>query len=91
MTRQGRGRRRRLLGKVVTRPGAKTVKVAVARRTQHPRYRKFITVTKSYMVHDEREECNVGDVVEIIESRPYSATKRFRVLGVVHRAGLAEG
>ena len=84
-----RGNRRRLVGTVVTIPGRKTVKVEVERRTQHPRYRKYITVSKKYMVHDEHEVCSIGDKVEIIEARPYSARKRFRLLKVLEKAALS--
>ena len=60
--------------------GAKTVKVAVSYRERHPVYGKIVTRTKNYHVHDEADDAKVGDVVTIMETRPLSATKRWRIV-----------
>ena len=74
------------VGKVVSNKMDKTVVVSSERRKLHNLYKKYITVTKKYKVHDERNECNVGDTVRIIESRPISKEKRWRLLSIVERA-----
>lgn len=57
----------------------KTVVVAVIRRVRDPRFHKFLTRRVKYKAHDENNTCAVGDLVELVESRPYSKTKRWRV------------
>ena len=64
----------------------KTVTVAVERKTQHPMYKRVIKKTKKYKAHDESNECNEGDKVRIIETRPLSKTKRWRVLEIIDKA-----
>ncbi|MCJ7588283.1 MAG: 30S ribosomal protein S17 [Candidatus Aminicenantes bacterium] len=61
----------------------KTVTVLVERQVRHPLYKKTIRRRKKFMVHDEYEKCKVGDVVRIIETRPISKMKRWRVLEIV--------
>ena len=75
-----RGDRKLRKGIVVSKSGAKTVKVAVSYRERHPIYGKIVTRTKNYHAHDESDEVKVGDVVTIMETRPLSATKRWRVV-----------
>ena len=75
-----RGARKLRKGVVVSKSGAKTVKVAVSYRERHPVYGKIVTRTKNYHAHDESDEVKVGDVVTIMETRPLSATKRWRVV-----------
>jgi len=75
-----RGARKVRKGVVVSKSGAKTVKVAVSYRERHPVYGKIVTRTKNYHAHDESDEVKVGDVVTIMETRPLSATKRWRVV-----------
>lgn len=72
--------RRELQGTVVSDKTAKTVVVLVERRVMHPIYKKFITSSKRYMAHDERDQAKVGDVVRIRECRPISKRKRWEVL-----------
>jgi small subunit ribosomal protein S17 len=80
-------RRRRVLDGVVTSDKMdKTVVVEVRRRVRHRTYRKYISKQVRYKAHDERNECNVGDQVQIIESRPLSKDKRWRVQRIVERA-----
>ena len=64
----------------------KTVTVAVERKTQHPMYKRVIKKTKKYKAHDESNECNEGDKVRIIETRPLSKDKRWRVLEIIEKA-----
>ncbi len=78
-----RGLRKTRRGTVVKRSGDKTVSVLVERRYAHPIYGKQITVGKKYHVHDEKNEAGVGDVVEIAETRPLSATKRWRLVRII--------
>lgn len=64
----------------------KTVVVSVERQFAHPMYRKIVKKTKKFMAHDEKNECNIGDTVRIIESRPLSARKRWMVTDILERA-----
>ena len=75
-----RGARKARKGVVVSKSGAKTVKVAVSYRERHPIYGKIVTRTKNYHVHDEADDAKVGDKVTIMETRPMSATKRWRIV-----------
>ena len=77
---ENRGARKLRKGVVVSKMGAKSVKVAVSYRERHPIYGKIITRTKNYHVHDEDDSAKVGDTVTIMESRPLSATKRWRIV-----------
>lgn len=64
----------------------KTITVAVERKVKHPIYGKFVKKTTKFHAHDEKNECGVGDVVKIMESRPLSKTKRWRLVEVVEKA-----
>ena len=75
-----RNRRKRRRGVIVSDRMSKTVVVAVERRVKHPQYGKVVRQITNHKVHDENEEFLVGDTVEIIETRPLSKTKRWRVL-----------
>ena len=75
-----------LKGEVVSDKMDKTIVVAVVNRTPHPRYKKIIARTKKFKAHDEKNECKVGDVVEIIEHIPISKTKRWMLKGVLIKA-----
>ena len=77
---KGRGARKVRKGVVVSKSGTKTVKVAVSYRERHPLYGKIVTRTKNYHVHDEDDNAKVGDTVTIMETRPLSATKRWRIV-----------
>ena len=81
-----RGVRKVLKGVVVSDKAAKTVSVKVDRFFKHPKYKKYIRRSKTYMAHDEQDQCKAGDVVTIVESRPLSARKRWRVNQIVKRA-----
>ena len=64
----------------------KTITVAVSWKEKHPIYGKFVSKTKKFHAHDEKNECNEGDVVRIMETRPLSRTKRWRLIQIVERA-----
>ncbi|MEA3459234.1 MAG: 30S ribosomal protein S17 [Chloroflexota bacterium] len=80
-----RGRRKVLTGRVVSDKMDKTVVVRVERLRRHPLYKKVIKKIKKYKAHDEGNECRVGDVVRIVESRPLSKEKRWIVEEVLER------
>ena len=80
------GNRRVLTGKVISDSMDKTVVVEVVSVKAHPVYRKRYRTTKKYYVHDEENQCGVGDRITIAETRPLSKTKRWRVLDIVERA-----
>ena len=80
---QTRGHRKKREGVVLKSKMNKTIVVKVMRLTQHPQYKKYIKVTKKYYVHDEENKAKVGDKVMIIESRPMSKLKRWRLLEVI--------
>jgi len=84
-----RFRRKTKVGVVVSAKRAKTVTVVVGRQRQHPLYKKVIRLRKKFAAHDEAGDVREGDLVRIQESRPYSATKRWRVVEVLSRAGEA--
>jgi len=81
-----RGIRKLREGVVVSDKMQKTIVVAVARQVQHRKYKKFLRARKTYKVHDEKNECKVGDRVRIEETRPLSRDKRWRLKTVLERA-----
>lgn len=78
--------RRKLIGRVASDKMNKTVVVEIVRYKMDPLYKKYVKVRKRYKAHDEKNESRTGDRVEIIEHRPLSKQKRFRVLRVLERA-----
>ena len=64
----------------------KTITVAVKWKEKHPIYQKFVNKTKKYHAHDEKNVCNVGNFVRIMETRPLSKTKRWRLVEIIERA-----
>ena len=85
-TAAGGNRRKTRSGMVVSNKMDKTAVVTVDRRVQHAKYKKFLTRRTRYKVHDERNECQIGDRVLITESRPLSRDKRWRLTKVLERA-----
>ena len=85
VTAESRARRKTRIGTVVSNKADKTVTVTVERRFPHPLYGKGVTRTKKYHAHDETIEYQVGDVVRIMETRPLSKTKRWRVIELIER------
>lgn len=84
--RQPTGFKRRLSGRVKSNKMSKTVVVQVVRFYRHPVYKKYVRTRISYKAHDELDTCQVGDRVEIIESKPMSREKRWKVVRVIERA-----
>ncbi|HSW01910.1 MAG TPA: 30S ribosomal protein S17 [Sedimentisphaerales bacterium] len=78
-----------LTGTVSSKSGIKSLRVTIDYRVKHPKYGKYIRRRTKLAVHDERNQCGVGDVVEITESRPYSKTKSWRVLRVLQKGAQA--
>ena len=64
----------------------KSITVAVKWKEKHPMYGKFVNKTKKFYAHDEKNECNIGDTVRIMETRPLSKTKRWRLVEIIERA-----
>ena len=83
MDTQGHARKTTKVGTVVAKKMQKTVTVEVERQVRHPLYRKTVRRKQTFLVHDDAEKCKVGDIVRIIETRPISKTKRWRVLEIV--------
>jgi len=81
-----RGHRKTFVGQVVSDRMRKTVVVMVERLVRHPRYGKMIKRRSKFKVHDEENRCRVGDVVSIMETRPLSKDKRWRVVEILKRA-----
>jgi small subunit ribosomal protein S17 len=79
-------KKRELVGEVVSDKMEKTIVVEVARRVRHPRYLKVMTKYEKFYAHDEKKEAGLGDRVRIIESRPLSRLKRWRLVEVVQKA-----
>jgi len=80
-----RNLRKTRTGVVTSNKMTKTIIVAVERRVKHPIYGKFVKKTNKFHAHDEKNECSIGDVVKIMESRPLSKTKRWRLVEVVEK------
>jgi small subunit ribosomal protein S17 len=81
-----RGRRKTRIGKVVSDRMEKSIVVAVERTFRHPIYERVVRRSSRFTAHDEKKECKTGDTVEIVETRPLSKTKRWRLLRIVERA-----
>ncbi len=64
----------------------KSIVVAVERKVKHPKYGKFVKKTTKFVAHDEKNDCQTGDVVKIMETRPLSKTKNWRLVEIVERA-----
>lgn len=73
-------------GIVVSNKMEKTITVAIERKVPHPIYRKYFKKTSNFMAHDEKSECNIGDKVKIMETRPLSKRKRWRLVEIVEKA-----
>lgn len=78
--------RRVMQGIVVSDKMDKTIVVAITRRTRHRLYKKYLTRTKKVKAHDANNECRVGDTVRVVESRPLSKDKRWRLQAILERA-----
>ena len=78
--------RKERTGLVVSNKMEKSVVVEVLRRVRHPKYKKFVKRTSRFMAHDEKNECNIGDTVRIMETRPLSKNKCWRLVEILERA-----
>lgn len=81
-----RSNRKTRVGKVVSDKADKTIKVAISSTVSHPLYKKTLSKTVKYTAHDENNEAGYGDTVEIMETRPLSKTKRWRLAKVIEKA-----
>jgi small subunit ribosomal protein S17 len=86
-----RGKRKAKVGRVVSDKMDKTIVVSVERLARHRIYKRVIRLTTKFKAHDEHNEAHVGDTVRIVEARPLSATKRWRLAEIVTKAGLGAG
>ena len=81
-----RGRRKSKVGSVVSSKMNKSIVVSVERLVRHPLYGKYFRKTSKFMAHDEENQCRVGDTVKIVETRPLSKLKRWRLVEVIEKA-----
>ena len=81
-----RNLRKERIGVVVSNKMQKSIVVEIERREKHPIYGKFIKKTNRFMAHDEKNDCNIGDTVRIMETRPLSKRKHWRLVEIIERA-----
>ncbi|MDO1448477.1 30S ribosomal protein S17 [Rhodocytophaga aerolata] len=83
---QIRNVRKERVGKVTSNKMTKSITVAIQRKVKHPIYGKFMNKTTKLMAHDENNECGIGDTVRIMETRPLSKNKRWRLIEIIEKA-----
>jgi small subunit ribosomal protein S17 len=81
-----RSLRKERVGIVSSNKMEKSVVVSEVKKVKHPVYGKFVLKTKKYVAHDEKNDCNEGDTVKIMETRPMSKTKKWRIVEIIERA-----
>lgn len=81
-----RNLRKERIGLVRSTKMDKTIVVAVERKVKHPKYGKFVKKTTTFMAHDDKNECGAGDTVKIMETRPMSKNKRWRMVEIIEKA-----
>jgi small subunit ribosomal protein S17 len=81
-----RNLRKERIGIVTSDKMEKSIVVAVERKVKHPKYGKFVKKTTKFVAHDETNDCNIGDVVKIMETRPLSKNKNWRLVEIIERA-----
>jgi small subunit ribosomal protein S17 len=81
-----RNLRKERIGIVTSNKMQKSIVVSVERKVKHPKYGKFVKKTTKFVAHDENEDCNIGDTVKIMETRPLSKTKNWRLVEIIERA-----
>ena len=81
-----RNLRKTRTGKVISNKMDKTIVVAIEEHVKHPLYKKIVKVTYKLKAHDENNECNIGDIVKVMETRPLSKDKRWRLVEIVEKA-----
>ena len=83
---ESRNLRKERVGIVISNKMEKSIVVSEVRKVKHPMYGKFVLKTKKYIVHDEKNDCNIGDTVKIMETRPLSKSKCWRMVEIIERA-----
>ena len=83
---ENRNLRKERIGVVSSNKMEKSIVVSEVKRVKHPMYGKFVLKTKKYVAHDENNDCNIGDTVKIMETRPLSKSKRWRLVEILERA-----
>ena len=86
MSEEARGNRKTRVGIVVSDKMDKTITVAIKTRKKHPLYGKTVNVTNKLHAHDEKNECGIGDTVKVMETRPLSRSKRWRLVEIIEKA-----
>lgn len=81
-----RNLRKERVGVVVSSKMDKSIVIAVKRKEKHPKYGKFVNKTSKFYAHDEKNDCNIGDTVKIMETRPISKLKKWRLVEIIERA-----
>ncbi|MFY7972115.1 MAG: 30S ribosomal protein S17 [Flavobacteriales bacterium] len=81
-----RNLRKERTGVVTSNKMDKSIVVSVETKVMHPKYGKFVKYTKKFTAHDEKQECGIGDTVKIMETRPLSKTKRWRLVEIIEKA-----
>jgi small subunit ribosomal protein S17 len=81
-----RNLRKERIGEVVSNKMDKTIVIVVKTKMKHPMYGKFVNKTSKFYAHDEKNECGIGDTVRIMETRPLSKTKKWRLVEIIERA-----
>ena len=81
-----RNLRKERIGVVTSNKMQKSIVVSEVKKVKHPMYGKFVLKTKKYVAHDEKNDCNEGDTVKIMETRPMSKTKKWRIVEIIERA-----
>jgi len=83
---ESRNLRKERIGVVVSDKMDKSITVTIERKVKHPMYGKFVKKSKKYLVHDEKNDCGIGDTVKIMETRPLSKNKCWRLVEIIERA-----
>lgn len=78
--------RKERIGIVTSNKMEKSIVVSEVKKVKHPMYGKYVTKTRKYVAHDEKDDCNEGDTVRILETRPLSKTKNWRLVEIIERA-----
>jgi small subunit ribosomal protein S17 len=81
-----RNLRKERIGVVTSNKMQKSIVVSVLRKVKHPKYGKFVKKTTKFVAHDENNDCNIGDMVKIMETRPLSKNKNWRLVEIIERA-----
>ena len=86
MNMEKRNLRKERIGVVTSNKMQKSIVVSEVKKVKHPMYGKFVLKTKKYVAHDEKDDCNIGDRVKIMETRPISRSKCWRLVEIIERA-----